>query len=71
MSSLCKNARNFGINQIIAVKIMHDVGRGFGHNYRELPLRFFQPCFFDDALCNAIILVYKTSTEPCGFDSVY
>jgi len=49
---------------------MHDAGRGFGHNYRELRLlRFFQPCFFDDAMCNAIILVYKTSTEPCGFDS--
>jgi len=26
---------------------------------------------FGDTICMEIILVYKTSTKPCGFDSVY
>jgi len=74
MSLLCKCARDFEINKITAVKIMRHVDQGFGNEYREFCFcSFLMPrmCSFGDIKCIEMILVYKTSMKPCGFDSVY
>jgi len=73
MSSLCKYARDFEINQITTVKFRITLITDL---VTIIVTYFFiafdiSTVFSDDAMCSEIILVYKTSTEPCGFDSVY
>jgi len=73
MSSLCKYARDFEINQITTVQLRITLIT----DLVKITVSYFffafdiSTVFFDDAMCSESILVYKTSTEPCGFDSVY
>jgi len=71
MSSWCKYARDFEINPITTVKLRITLIKDLVTIIVSYFFFVSSTVPFGDAMCIEIILVYRTSTEPRGFYSVY